>query len=72
MVFILGYFNAHVIRIRDRWYPGLCKFGVGKKNSNGYRLLQFFRHNNLVTTNTVSGHKNAHNLKWYSHDGKTA
>ena len=30
MVFLLGDFNAHVGRNRDRWYPSLGKFGVGK------------------------------------------
>ena len=47
MVFLLD-FNAQVGRNRDRWYPSLGKFGVGKENSNGYRLLQFCRYNNLV------------------------
>ena len=48
MVFLLGDFHAQVGRNRDRWYPSLGKFGVGKENSNGYRLLQFYRYNNLV------------------------
>jgi hypothetical protein len=30
---------AQVSRNRNRWYPSLGKFGVGKENSNGYRLL---------------------------------
>ena len=72
MVFLLGDFNAQVGRNRDRWYPSLGKFGVGKENSNGYRLLQFCRYNNLVITNTVFGHKMTHKLTWYSRDGKTA
>ena len=72
MVFLLGDFNAQVGRNRDRWYPSLGNFGVGKENSNGYRLLQFCRYNNLVITNTVFGHKMAHKLTWYSRDGKTA
>ena len=55
LVFLLGDFNAQVGRNRDRWYPSLGKFGVGKENSNGYRLLQFCRYNNLVITNTVFG-----------------
>ena len=72
MVFLLGDFNAQVGRNRDRWYPSLGNFGVGKENSNGYRLLQFCRYNNLVITITVFGHKMAHKLTWYSRDGKKA
>ena len=37
MVFLLGDFNAQVGRNRDRWYPNLGRFGVGKENSNSYR-----------------------------------
>ena len=72
MMFLLGDFNNQVSRIRDRWYPSLSKFRAGKENGNGYRLLQFCRYNNLVITNAVFGHKMAHKLTWYSHDGKTA
>ena len=72
MMFLLGDFNAQVGRNSDRWYPSLGKFGVGKENSNGYRLLQFCRYNNLVITNAVSGHNMTHKLTWYARDGKTA
>jgi len=70
MVLLQGDFNAQVGRNRDRWYPSLGKLSVGKENSNGYRLLQFYRYNNLVVTNTVLGYKMAHMLTWYSRDGK--
>ena len=72
MVFLLWDFNAQVVINRDRWYSNLGKLGVGKGNSNDYRLLQFCRYTNLVITNTVFGHNIAHKLTWYSHDGKTA
>ena len=55
-----------------RCYPSLGKFGVGYENSNGYRLLQFLRYNNLVITNAVFGRKTDHKLTWYSRDSKTA
>ena len=44
MVFLLGDFNAQVGRNRDIWYSSLGKFGVGKENSNNYRLLQICRY----------------------------
>ena len=65
-------FNAQFGRNSGRWYPSQGKFDVGKENSNGYRLLQFFEHNNLVITITEFDHKVAHKLKWYSQDDKTA
>ena len=33
LVFLLGYLNAQVGRNRDRWYPRLGKFSVGKKKT---------------------------------------
>ena len=39
MVFLLRDFNAQVSRSRDRGYPSLGRFGVGKDNSNDYNLL---------------------------------
>ena len=65
-MFLLGDVNVQDGRYRDRWYPSLGKFGVGKENSNGYRLLQFLRYNNLVINNAEFGHKMAHKLTWYS------
>ena len=65
-------FNAQVFWNRDRLYPCLGKFRVGKENSNGYRLLQFSRYNNLVIANTVIDSKIAHNLTLYSYDGRTS
>ena len=72
MVFLLRVFNAQVGRNRDRWNSCLGKFDVGKENSNGYRLLQFCRYNNLVITNMVFGRKKANKLTWYLRHGKTA
>ena len=72
MVFLLGNFNAQVGRNKGRWYPSLDKLGVGKENSNGWRLSQFCRYNNLALTNTVFGHTMGQKLTWYSPDGKTA
>ena len=62
MVFLLGDFNARIGRNTNRRYPGLDKFDVGKGNGSVYRLLQFYRYNNLVLANTVFGHKLTHKL----------
>ena len=39
MVCLLGDFNHQVGRKKDRWYPSLGNFDLGKENSNGYRLF---------------------------------
>ena len=73
MVFLLRDLNAQVCTNRDRCYPSICKFGLGKVVGGlvgGCRLLQFCRYNNLVETNTVFGHKTAHALARYSYDGE--
>jgi len=44
---------------------------VGKENSNGHRLLQFCRNNNLVIINSEFGEKMVHKLTWFSHGCKT-
>ena len=71
-MFLQGDFNTQVGRHRDRWYPSLGKFGIGKENSKGYRVSQFCRYNNLVITNMVLGPEMLHKLTWYTCDGKTA
>ena len=72
MPFLLGDFNVHVGRNRDRWYPSLDKISVEKENRNDYRLLQFHRYKNLAITKAVFSHKMAHKLTWYSRDAKSA
>ena len=58
---------------RDRWDPSLGKSGIGKENSNDYRLLQFCRsYYPFNTIQKVFGHEIDHRLKCYSNDGKRA
>ena len=40
MAFLMRNFNAQVDRNRDRQYRSQGKFGVGKENINGSRLMQ--------------------------------
>ena len=40
-------------------------------NSNGERLIDFCKVNNLVITGTIFPHKDSHKNTWTSPDGKT-
>lgn len=66
-----GDFNA-------RLGPGLnaersCvgKYGIGIRNDNGYRLMDFLQSNKLFAANTNFRHKSRHLATWKSPDGKT-
>ena len=50
---ILGDFNARVGADNTSWNEALGKFGIGKMNSNGEKLLAFCTENNLIITNTM-------------------
>ena len=45
------------------------RFGLGRRNERGERLLQFCAMNNLVTTNTIFKHKLQRRVTWTSPDG---
>jgi len=46
------------------------KNGVGMRNDNGSRLVDFCDYNNLVITGTCFPHKEIHKLTWRSPDGQ--
>ena len=50
---ILGDFNARVGADSTVWSETIGKFGMGKINSNGEKLLAFCTENKLVITNTL-------------------
>ena len=61
---ILGDFNARVGRSNPAW-PGIIGWhSYGKVNSNGLLLLSLFAAENLVITNTIFNHKDAHKVTW--------
>lgn len=49
VLIILRDLNTQASTKRELWYPTLHRFGARKENSNGNRLLQFCRWNNLVS-----------------------
>ena len=64
-VFILGDFNAKLgkrssIDVINRLCDHIGNHGVGRRNSNGERLLNFLISHNLIATNTCFKHPNRH------------
>ena len=53
-IILLGDFNARVGADYNNWSSCLGRFGVGKINENGQRLLELCSYNNQCVTNTFS------------------
>ena len=54
-----------------QWHGTTGKFGVGKTNERGVRLLEFAKNNNLAVANTFHNHKLSRRTTWHSPDGHT-
>ena len=61
---LLGDFNARVGADHDSWPSCLGKFGVGKMNENGQRLLELCTFHNLCIANTYFQTKPQHKVSW--------
>lgn len=61
---VLGDFNARVGNNKDAWPGVLGPHGHGNVNSNGLLLLSLCSEENLVITNTVFQHCEAHKVTW--------
>ena len=63
-IVLLGDFNARVGTRRDLWKKVLGPHGVGKMNSNGFRLLSLCSQHNLTITNTLFRLKHKYKSSW--------
>lgn len=61
---LLGDFNARVGADNDSWPSCLGKFGVGKMNENGQRLLELCAFYNLCIANSYFQIKPQHKVSW--------
>ena len=67
--FIIGDLNAKVGRIVTP-NTDCGKFGLGKQNERGERLIEFCSTNNTLITNTMFQHHPQHLYTWTSPDRK--
>ena len=61
---LLGDFNARVGADQRSWPSCLGKFGIGKMNDNGQRLLELCAYHNLCIANSFFKTKPQHKVSW--------
>lgn len=61
---LLGDMNARVGSDWESWPRCLGKYGIGKMNENGQRLLELCCRNNLIVTNSLFAGKPFHKVSW--------
>ena len=71
IIFVIGDFNAIVGNNHTGHEDVMGKFGHGKMNRRGERLIEFCRDSDLVITNTLFKHRPRRKTSWTSPDGKT-
>ena len=71
ILLVMGDLNAKVGEDNDGYENIIGSHGVGERNDNGERLVDFCGLNNLVVTGTISPHKLIHKQTWTSPGGKT-
>ena len=68
---VMGDFNAKVGESNQGHEEHMGTHGLGVRNDNGRRLIEFCEENNLVISGTIFPHKMIHKATWTSPDGKT-
>ncbi|XP_029640952.1 craniofacial development protein 2-like [Octopus sinensis] len=63
-IFLLGDFNARVGSDHGAWPDCLGRFGVGRVNENGQRLLELCSYRKLCVSNTFFMTKPHHQVSW--------
>ena len=63
-IILLGDFNARVGADHRSWCNCLGKYGIGKMNDNGQRLLELCTMHNFKITNTMFNTKLHHRTSW--------
>ena len=63
-IYLLGNFNARVGKDHEAWPDCLGKYGIGKINDNGQRLLELCSNYHLCTTSSFFPNKLQHKASW--------
>ena len=67
----MGDLNAEVGEDNEGCECIMGKHGIGVRNDNGERLVDFCSLNNLVITGTIFPHRKIHKQTWTSPDERT-
>lgn len=62
---VMGDLNAHIGRERMGTEMAVGAFGIGERNAEGERLLDFAVSNRLAVMNTYFSHRDSHKWTWY-------
>lgn len=71
IIFVMGDLNAKVGQDNTLLTHVIGKHGLGDRNDNGERFLDFCNMNHLVIGGTIFRHKTCHKVSWVSPDGVT-
>ena len=71
ILLVMGDLNAKVGEDNEGYENIIGSHGVGERNDNGERLVDFCGLNNLVVTGTIFPHKLIHKQTWTPPGGKT-
>ena len=69
-IIIMGDLNAKVGKDNTDYERVMGKHGIGIRNDNGERLVEFCAMNNLVIGGTLFTHRDIHKLTWNSPNGR--
>ena len=68
---IIEDFNAKVGSDNSTYEIPMGKHGMGERNDNGTRLVEFCSENGMVITGTIFQHKSIHKYTWKFPDSNT-
>ena len=60
LLLLMGDFNAKFGEDVGLWKGKMGVFGIGQRNNNSQRLLEFCNMNKLIVANTEFNHRNIH------------
>ena len=66
LIMVIGDLNAKVGSDNLAWKMTMGKHGVGNKNENGVRLLEFCTTNDLIIGGTLFEHQEKHKTTWHA------
>jgi len=70
-IILCGDWNGHIGQEREGFEGNVGTFGIGEKNVEGERILDFAKINNLSIMNTYYKHRKSQKWTWYRYSKQT-